>query len=178
MMRALILLGAMLVAVHPAAAQQANDDDVWAPLRFLVGEWVGEGGGEPGQGTGGFSFQYDLQEKILVRRNYARYPATKGRPAYAHDDLMIMYAEPGRSGWQAIYFDNEGHVIHYVVSIPADGIWEFLSEAQPARPRYRLTYRETGADTLTIKFEIAPPGKPEAFTTYIEARARRKAPSH
>jgi hypothetical protein len=177
-MKRALIFAAVLVAVQAVAAQQAKDDAAWAPLRFLLGEWVGEGSGEPGQGTGGFSFQPDLQGKILVRRNYARYPASKDRPAYAHDDLLIVYAEPGRIGWQAVYFDNEGHVIHYAVSIPAVGIWEFLSEVQPDRPRYRLTYRKAGADTLTLKFEIAPPGKPEGFTSYIEARARRKASSH
>src|SRR6266849_9830409 len=28
----------------------------WDRWQFLMGEWVGEGGGEPGQGTGSFSF--------------------------------------------------------------------------------------------------------------------------
>jgi hypothetical protein len=51
---------------------------------------------------------------------------------------------------------------------------EFVSEVLPSRPRYRLTYVRTGSDTLTLRFEIAPPGKPDSFSTYIEAKAKRK----
>jgi hypothetical protein len=51
---------------------------------------------------------------------------------------------------------------------------EFISEALPSNPRYRLTYRMTGGDALILKFEIAPPAKPDAFSTYIEAKAKRK----
>ncbi len=32
----------------------------------------------------------------------------------------------------------------------------------------------TNRDSLTLTFEIAPPGMPPAFTTYIEARAQRE----
>ncbi len=53
----------------------------------------------------------------------------------------------------------------------------FVSEPAAATPPFRLTYRETGADSLDLKFEIAPPGRPEASSPYIEAKARRvKAP--
>jgi hypothetical protein len=37
-----------------------------------------------------------------------------------------------------------------------------------------LTYFVTGGGALTLKFEIAPPGKPDSFSTYIEAKAKRK----
>jgi len=150
----------------------------WGPLESLLGEWVGEGGGQPGQGEGGFSFQPDLQKHILVRKNYAVYPAANGRPAFRHDDLMIVYRELESAAPKAIYFDSEGHVIHYSVSVSSDQkTFEFVSEMLPASPRYRFTYTKTGNDTLAIKFEIAPPGKPDAFATYIEAKAKRKRDS-
>jgi hypothetical protein len=41
-------------------------------------------------------------------------------------------------------------------------------------PRFRLIYAKTSDGTLVQKFEMAPPGKPEAFKTYIESTARRK----
>jgi len=52
---------------------------------------------------------------------------------------------------------------------------QFIGDASPANPRFRLTYRKTGPDMLGIRFEIAMPGKPDAFTTYIEATARRSS---
>jgi hypothetical protein len=32
----------------------------------------------------------------------------------------------------------------------------------------------TGGDALTLKFDVAPPGKPDSLSTYIEAKAKRK----
>ncbi|MGA2593186.1 MAG: hypothetical protein ABSH32_24995, partial [Bryobacteraceae bacterium] len=91
----------------------------WGALQYLLGDWTGEGSGGPGQGAGSFSFQPDLQGKILVRKNHAEYPATKERAAFVHDDLMIVYREPPDKGLHAIYFDNEQHVIRYEVEEPA-----------------------------------------------------------
>ena len=147
----------------------------WAPLEFLLGNWAGEGTGQPGQGTGEFSFHPDLQNRILVRRSYAAYPPTKERPAYRHDDLMMVYRESESAPPRAIYFDNEGHVIHYSMSAPSDmNTIEFVSDILPTNPRYRLTYSKTGSGTLIFRFEIAPPDRPDAFSTYIEAKAKRK----
>jgi hypothetical protein len=41
-------------------------------------------------------------------------------------------------------------------------------------PTFRLTYTKTGDDKMSVKFEIAPPGKPDSFMTYAEGMARRK----
>jgi hypothetical protein len=162
--------GVLLLCMTAVLAQQSKTDPRWAPLAFLIGDWVGEGGGGPGQGTGEFSFQPDLAGAILIRKNVSHYPATKDKPAYSHADLLIV-----DSTLHAIYFDDEGHTIHYAVEPSADGnSVQFLSDAQASEPRYRLTYRKTGDHQVAIRFEIAPPGKPEAFSTYIEATARRK----
>ena len=171
MMRILVVSLALVSTL--AAAPQPNIDKPWAPLSFLLGEWVGKGGGESGQGSGGFSFELELERNVLVRKNRADYAATQDRPAYHHEDLMIVYKEPGEDRLRAIYFDNEGHVIHYAVEPSGDGV-RFLSDALPSSPRYRLSYRKLSSDTVALKFEIAPPGKPEAFSTYIEATAQRK----
>ena len=164
-MRLLLLL---LAASIMLAQTASKPDDRWAPLAFLIGEWTGEGGGGPGQGSGGFSFSPDQGRTILVRKNRADYPATPDRPAFSHTDLMYVYKEPGETKLRAIYFDTEDHVIHYTVEPSADG-----SSVQFVSENYRLTYRKTGVDTVGIKFEIAPPGKPGAYATYIEATARR-----
>ncbi len=149
-----------------------------SPLHFLLGEWIGEGEGAPGEGSGGFTFAPDLQGKVLVRTNYAEYPATAERPAFRHDDLMIVYADPQGTGSRAMYFDSEGHVIAYAVEESREPLKVlFVSDAISGTPRYRLTYTATGPDSLDLTFEVAPPGEPEAFATYITARARRKPTS-
>jgi hypothetical protein len=154
-------------------AQQSPSAVNWSAFKFLMGEWMGEGTGTPGEGTGGFSFSYDLQNTILVRKNFADYPATKERPAFRHEDLMIVYQEVGKI--RATYFDNEQHVINYSVAVSADSSSiVFVSDPLPSAPRFRLTNTKAGTDKIGITFEFAPPGKPGAFTRYIEATARRK----
>jgi hypothetical protein len=165
----------VLVCVSPdrLTAQQSPPPINWNAFKFLAGEWVGEGTGAPGEGTGGFTFSYDLQTTVLVRKNYANYPASKDHPAFTHDDLMIVYQDGGKT--RAIYFDNEQHVINYSVAVSSDSnSIVFVSDAVPAMPRFRLTNTKAGTDKITITFEIAPPGKSESFTRYIEAVARRK----
>ena len=169
-----ILFIAMICIVSGRLSAQPSPSPLhWDAFKFLIGEWIGEGTGAPGEGTGGFTFSYDLLNTILVRKNYANYPATKDHPAFTHDDLMIVYQEGGKT--RAIYFDNEQHIIHYDVTVSADSnSVVFVSDVAPATPRFRLTNTKAGTDKIKITFEIAPPGKPESFARYIEAVARRK----
>ncbi len=168
MLRRLLLVGFGLLAVMTA---EQPKDEPWAPLKFLVGEWIGVGDGQPGQGGGRCTFLPDLQGRVLVRKSYAEYPAAEGRPAFRHDDLMILYRDGG-GALRADYFDNEGHVIRYSVRATGDSA-EFVSEASADAPRFRLTYVKSGPDELSLKFEIAPPGKPDAFKAYLDAKLRR-----
>ena len=165
---------ALLIPSDVIYSQQATKAANWDAWQFLVGEWVGDGSGSPGQGEGGFTFSLDLQNRVLMRHNYAVYPATKDRPAFRHDDLMIVYQEPGKPT-QANYFDNEGHVIQYSVEFSKDSnSVVFVSAPTISEPRYRLTNTKVGKDSITITFEIAPPGKPDAFSEYIKAAAHKK----
>jgi hypothetical protein len=167
----IIVLVSLVTA--PMLAQQPPPPINWDAFKFLMGEWLGEGTGAPGEATGGFTFSLDLQNTVLVRKNYANYPATKDRPAFAHNDLMVVYQEGGKT--RAIYFDNEQHVINYSVTLSSDSnSVVFVSDVIPSAPRFRLTNTKAGTDKITITFEMAPPGKPESFTRYIEATARRK----
>jgi len=167
---AVCFAGVVLLAL--AVAQQTKPAVDWKPLTWLIGDWTGSGGGGPGRGSGNFSFETDVQGKVLVRKSFAEYPATADQPAYRHDDLMVVYRE-GRN-LKAIYFDNEEHVIRYVVNVSADGsIVEFVSEAAGGAPRFRMTYRKTSDTALAGQLETAQPAKP--FETYLEWTAQKKA---
>ncbi len=167
----------VLVMVSAGTTDASADDDPWKPYRFLVGDWVGEGSGEPGKGSGGYSFAWDLQEKVLVRRNRSEYPATPGRPAFTHEDLMVIYRGESGGPTRAIYFDNEGHVINYTATFSQDQqTLTFLGDIAPASPRFRLSYARGKGEMVRIKFEIAPPGKADAFKTYLEGNAIRLDP--
>jgi hypothetical protein len=148
----------------------------WEAWEYLLGEWEGGHEGDPGQGYGRFSFSFELDENILVRRNRTVFPATKERAGFAHDDLLIIYTE-FTGARRAIYFDNEEHVIHYEVNVlPDQKTITLESDPTPSTPQFRFTYIKTGEDALEARFEMAPPGAPGAFAMYLEGTATRISP--
>lgn len=174
------VLSVALLLLWPALAlplQQPAASANWDSLKFLLGKWVGEGTAETGQAGAGYcSFEAELQGKVLVRKNHSEYPATNGRPAISHDDLMIIYPDSAKQQLRAFYTDNEGNVIQYTVGASSDGKGAvFLGDAEPGAPRYRLTYRLTQPDHVALTFEMAPSGKPDQFQKFIEGKMRRSA---
>jgi hypothetical protein len=164
-----LLSCAVAAAQGPPPAGTAPSWDRWT---FVLGAWVGDGAGSPGQGTGRFSFSFDLDRRILVRKNHNELPASQGRPASVHDDLLIVYPEGDRM--RAVYFDNEDHVIHYTVEPSAEpNTLTLVSDRTPGDPRFRLVYRAAPGGALAIRFEIAQPDRPDAFSAYLEGTAHR-----
>jgi len=160
-----LLLCCPVLFAQPQAIPAAS------PLRqfsFLLGSWTAETQStELGKPEGVCSFAVDLGGHTIVRRNRVSY--TSGKDAgTTHEDLLILYSEG--AALRAIYFDSEGHVIRYQVSLPAPATVVFESEAAPG-PRYRLTHAVEG-NRLETKFEVAPPGQP--FQTYVSGAAVRK----
>jgi hypothetical protein len=144
-----------------AAQAPAPASPPWTPLQFLVGTWEGVGSGAPGEGRGGCTFAFELDENILVRRNWAEYAPKPGETkGVSHQDLMIVYADPGDPRWKAIYFDMEGHVIHYVLQ-PAARPDQAVFETEPGTkgPRFRLSYEKEGDDRVMNIFSMAMPGQ-------------------
>jgi hypothetical protein len=127
---------------------------VWKKFDFLVGKWTGVAGGREtplGAGQGAFSFEPQLDGKIIVRRNTAAYES-----GVKHDDLMVIYLDTPDDTPRAIYFDTEGHVIRYNLAFPAANTVVFESDGTQPGARYRLTYWLDGA-VLRGKFEVGPP---------------------
>lgn len=161
-------LVAILLAALSLAAQPANPPG-WHNLEFLLGKWTGIAGEKEtplGAGQGAFSFSLELSNRIIVRRNAAAYAS-----GASHDDLMIIYFDGASSAPpRAIYFDSEGHVIRYNVTVPSANRAIFESDGTQPGPRYRLTYWMEDA-SLKGTFEVAPPGAD--YKTYLSWAARR-----
>lgn len=162
-----VISGALLLP----ASSWAQKDDPWKPFHTLLGDWVGEGGGGPGQGGAGFSTQFDLQRNVIVRKNYGEYPGQNGRPATRHDDLMIVYLDDAAKFPPAIYFDSEGHTIRYAIRASGESL---IFESEPGEPgaHYRLTQTPTGG-RFRGRFEIRAPREAQ-YKTYIESTAHKK----
>ncbi len=145
----------------------------WEAWKFLLGEWEGGNRGDPGAGSGTFSFEFDLDDNILVRKSHTVFPPTQERAGYAHDDLIVVYNETTGEK-RAIYFDNEQHVIHYAVTVSQDQNSITLeSDPLPGMPQFRFTYTRMGENEVDGRFEMTPPGQPGAYFTYIQGTSRR-----
>lgn len=139
------------------------------PLTFLLGDW--DAVGTPPGESGAFNFSLAVQDRIIVRTSYAKYPAREGRPATRHDDLMVIFVEDDTL--KADYFDSEQHVIHYVVQPRGPRDVMFVSEPNASGPRYRLAYTMGGDGLLKGTFEIAAPGTPDDFKPSLAWTARK-----
>jgi len=170
MILALSVLSVLLQAASPAPAPEPPLVKPLEPLRFLLGAWESPAPA-PAEASGGFAFESRLQGRVIVRTNHADYPAAGGRPASRHEDLMVVHAsEEGDVG--ADYYDSEGHVIRYTAET-GPGRLTLTSAASERGPRFRLSYALDASGALSGRFEIAAPGKPDAFAPYLAWTARR-----
>jgi hypothetical protein len=102
-----LLIGACALSAQPPLER----------ILFLLGNWASDTDTELGHATALSTFAQELDRRILTRRGSTKY--TSGKNAgQQHDDLLIVYPEGPNGGMKAIYFDAEGHVIHYTGTDP------------------------------------------------------------
>ena len=142
----------------------------WEKWQYLIGEWKGEGSGQPGSGAGMFTLKPKLGGSILERKGKTEIGATATQPATIHEDVMIIYKNREGNPVRSIYFDNENHVINYDISY-SDNKIILTSEPNPAAPRFRLIYEMLENKLMNTRFEMAMPNAPEVFKTYIEGKS-------
>jgi len=158
------MLSTVLMSTLPVGAQTTD----WKKLEFLVGKWTGIAGEKDtplGAGQGGFSFEPELNGKIVVRHNHAAYNS-----GAKHDDLMVIYLDAPNDTPRAIYFDTENHVIRYNLTFPSLDKVTFESDGTQPGPRFRLSYWVEDK-VLNGKFEVAPPGAD--YKSYMNWTAKK-----
>jgi hypothetical protein len=165
------VLASLLLCV-PLFAQTAPSPQ-WQALSFLEGTWNAKtrqaAAGADASGT--YTFRKELGGHILARHSDA--DACKGPADFNcdHGDLLYVYQEQPGQPLRAIYFDNEGHTIHYTVSTPTPTSVLFLSDATGG-PRFRLLY-ELKNGVMEGKFQMNAPGTAE-WTSYLEWSGGKK----
>ena len=162
------LAAALLLFTSPLLAQDASTSDPLKALAFLEGNWQAttrQGADVHVAGT--YAFQPELGGHILARHTTSL-ASCKGPDTFdcEHTDLLYVFQERPGQPLKAIYFDNEGHVIHYNVSTPDTTTVVFLSEATQAGPQFRLTY-ELKNSVMSGKFQMHMPGQNE-WKSYLE----------
>lgn len=169
-----LLCAPTVLAQDASQASRNNDSDAWRPLRFLVGTWEAKttGGSAGAVSSGTYTFQLELRDHILARHTAGA--GCKGPADFncEHSDLLYVYQNVPGKPFHAIFFDNEGHVIHYGVSVENPETVIFLSDPSAAGPQYRLSY-ELKAGVMYGKFAMRMPGQPD-FKPYLEWSGTKK----
>jgi hypothetical protein len=166
-----LILGCSLQLTAQSASSPAPDP--WKALSFLEGTWEAKAQGNGGVAASGrYTFQRELGGRILARHSTSD-PNCKGPASFdcAHGDLLYVFQEAPGEPLKAIYFDNEGHVIHYNVSTPTPTSVVFLSEPSQG-PQFRLIY-ELKHTVMSGKFQMHMPG-PGEWQSYLEWSGRKQ----
>src|SRR3974390_1106025 len=128
----------MALPVAPSFAQSASDP--WKELAFLEGTWEAKtAGNRPVTASGTYTFTMEHRNHILAR--HSTNDAGCKAPAdfnCEHSDLLYVYQDAPKEPLKAIYLDNEGHVIHYNVSVPDATTAPFLSDSSEHGPPFPL----------------------------------------
>lgn len=172
-----VVVASLLVAAR-AGAQGKKRQDVFKPLRFLVGSWEGQGEGRPGVSTVEREYKFVLQDKFLEAKNKSVYEPQEDNPkGEIHEDWGLFSYDEGRQKLVFRQFHMEGFVNRYVLdSLSANGkILVFTTEAiENFWPNWRAreTYRILNDDEFTETFELAPPDSD--FELYMTNHFKRK----
>ncbi len=178
---AVLSLMVLTTAIAPPemSAQGASAPaDVWAPFRFFVGSWAGQGEGSPGMGKGAQTFEFILRGTFLHVRNKAVFdPQDKNPQGEVHEDWGVFSYDKARETFVLRQFHVEGFVNQYVLEhpVPDAKTFVFVSEAIENIPpgfKARLTYKILDADTFEQSFDLAPPG--QEFTCYSKGVMKRQ----
>ena len=167
-----LIVSFFLYTVLSSSCYSQSASGGWDKWQYLLGEWKGEGSGQPGTGSGMFTIKPKLEGNILERKGRTEIAATAAQPSSVHEDVTIIYKNREGNPVKAIYFDNEKHVINYDITYPDNKI-VMTSEAIPGAPRFRLIYDKINEKQVTIRFEIAMPGSPDEFKMYLEGGNRK-----
>ncbi len=144
-------------------------------LSFLEGTWEAktQGGSAGAQSAGTYVFQMELKHHVLGRHSNND-AGCKGPVDFDcnHSDLLYIFPDEGKKTLKAIYFDNEGHVIHYIVTVPQPTLAVFLSDPSNPGPQFQLVY-ELINGTMFGRFQIRMPGD-TAWKTYLDWSGGKK----
>jgi hypothetical protein len=139
--------------------------DVWAPIRFMVGEWEGKASGEAGTGTVRRTYEFVLDNRYLHEKNVSTYPPqAANKTGDVHEHWSLFSYDRQRKTLVLRQFHQEGFVNQYVLSAADSGSGKlvFVSERFENFDnswRARETYEVRSPDEFVEVFELGAPGK-------------------
>ena len=152
-------------------------NDIWAPLRFFEGDWIGTGQGEPGTAEVTRGYHFVLEGRYLQVHSRSAWKPTQQNPqGEIHTEMGMFSLDKARQLFVFRVFHVEGFVNQYVQELPVaeSNSLRFLSEAiENIAPGWRAqeTYQLIGPDEFVETFELAAPS--EDFKLYTQSRFKR-----
>ena len=156
----LLSVGFSIALIAGATAQSASLKPALSGISFLVGTWTGGTGkvaDTGGTSRGSSTITAEVGGSVLIRRDHTDLFGADGKPSGSFEQVMMIYPEGGTL--HADYSDGE-HIIHYTSAavVPGRSV-VFTTAASAGAPSFRLRYEKADAQTLAIRFEMAPPGQ-------------------
>jgi hypothetical protein len=169
-----IFVLALLITPGIISSQMTKRDSLWLLLKPFVGEWEGEGGGQPGKGKYERSYQFILNKRFIEIRNKSTYePTTQHPKGEVHEDIGYFSYDNSRKTFMLRQFHVESFVIQYKIDSisPDKKTIVFISESIeniPTGYRAKETYRLISDNEIEETFEIAEPNKD--FAVYSKVK--------
>ncbi len=172
----------IIVMILPAllAAQAEKKQDIWEPMKFLVGQWEGKGEGKSGISKVNHDFEFIMKGRYLHMRTKAIFePQEKNPKGEVHEDWGFFSHDRSREKIVFRQFHVEGFINQYVLEdISKEGKLVFVTEQIENAPpglKARLTFKRLNGDKLEVNFELSFPGK--EFDCYSLNTLKRKSKS-
>lgn len=180
----LYLLVLLLFAIgSPAYAQEKKKDQIKVPERasfkpflYLIGEWKGEGTGQPGVSAATVKYEFVLDSSFIRFEGKSVYrPQEKNPKGETHRGMGLIGYDRINQRYFAYIFHNESFAEQDSLTFSADSSEFSLHSLSltniPAGWRSKSTFKKIDNRTYQQVFELAPPDK--EFSTYVTNRMKR-----
>jgi hypothetical protein len=176
-MRKKIFVTIMILPVL-LVAQTEKKQDVWEPMKFLVGQWEGKGEGKSGISKVSHDFEFIMKGRYLHMRTKATFePQEKNPKGEVHEDWGFFSHDRSREKIVFRQFHVEGFITQYVLEdISEEGKLVFTTEQIENAPpglKARLTFKRLNAEALEVNFELSFTGR--EFDCYSLNILKRKS---
>jgi hypothetical protein len=154
----------LIIVLLPALlfAQGETKEDVWAPLRPLIGEW--QGTGAEGKSAIEARYEFVLGGQFIEAWHKAVFEPTEAKPdGDVHEDRGFISYDSNWKDFVYRQYHVEGFVNTYVLdSLTSDGKTLVFTaedvENAPPGTRAQLEITIVGDDEITSSFSVALPG--------------------
>ena len=175
MTRIYSVLATVFVLCFAAMGQTSNEtSDSFRALRFLEGTWDANVQNNSAVTLSGrYTFERELGGHVLARHSTSD-PGCTAPATFdcKHGDILYVFQDGPGLPLKAIYFDNEGHVLHYNVSTPDPTSALFVTDPSQPGPQFRLVYELKGT-LMSGKFQMKMPGQQD-WKSYLEWSGAKK----